>query len=229
MAQGTRRGTTGFSLVELLVVIAIISVLAAILLPALSRAREQAYRASCANNLRQLFLAFEMYTHDHQGYYPSADDDSLPWLWMGRGFRPVLEEYVPRGKDHPGVFWCPSDTRSAQVFDSTSYAYSMAFYHSPQQINAMDRGSDYSNPQPAKPQKTTSVRYPAKKILLGEWYSNHRAFTGDSGWWDKLGSRNYLFADGHAEYLDAADILPANDGLPNPNLTVDGIWGKDVR
>jgi prepilin-type N-terminal cleavage/methylation domain-containing protein len=66
------RKRTGFTLIELLVVIAIIAILAAILFPVFARARENARRASCQSNLKQIGLAVYQYTQDYDEKCPSA-------------------------------------------------------------------------------------------------------------------------------------------------------------
>lgn len=225
--------TRGFTLVELLVVIAIIGILAGILLPALSRARESGNRASCVNNLKQIGTAFQLYLHENRDFYPAAQDpfSTSPsyWLWMGRGWRSMLTEFIPGDRVDGGVFLCPNDPRSEDKFENTSYAYSMAFYHSPEQVDEMDAVADnYAVPVPTIPQRATRVRYPSQKILVGEWYANHTAFSGDKGWFGRGGSRNYLFADGHVEFVPSDRIQESNDGLANPNLTRNGILGVDV-
>ena len=105
----------------------------------------------------------------------------------------------------------------------------MAFYHSPGQINAMSSITDQygASSVASVPQKELNVEKPSGKILVGEWTSNHLRVDKENGWWCWEGSRNYLFADGSVDFIEATDIAPARDGYPNPNLTVDGIKGSD--
>ena len=134
----------GFSLIELLLTIAIISMLAGTLLPALGKARERARQTVCASNLKQISLAFTMYLQDYEEIFPCAQDpvNTSPFyfLWMGRGWRGLLAPYITSNISalNPSVLYCPSDRTAPQQWESTSYAYSMAFYHSMDQINMMN-------------------------------------------------------------------------------------------
>lgn len=222
-----------FTLIELLVVIGIIAILLSIMLPMLAKAKEKTYRVRCISNLKQIYLAMELYLNNNDDTYPCAQDP-LPtgtWLWMGRGWRDFLEPYLGGYIDanNPSALFCPADKMSEELYESTSYAYSMSFYHSSEQIDDMNNVADnYSNPRPSICQKRFSVEKPANKVLIGEWLSVHQRIKGqDNGWWCWKGARNYLFADGVVEYLKATQIATANDGNPNPNLTVGGIKGSD--
>lgn len=231
-----RRGCpiSRFTLLELLLVTMIIALLASLLLPALGKARNMAVRTTCASNLKNIGYSFTLYVNDYHGQYPAADDpvSTSPsyWLWMGRGFRGAILPYL--GKSY-SVLYCPADTTAPQDWESTSYGYSMAMYHSPAQINAMADVSftyDAGKAMPAESQYMAKVRYPSRKVLAAEWLSNHdRLPEGeDGGWWCWKGTRNALFCDGHVTYLPAEEVIPAQDGLPDFNLTVDGSRGKDV-
>jgi len=224
----------GFSLVELLVVIAIIALLMSMILPSLEKARSAAMRVKCAHNLKQAHLAMQMYLQSNDDVYPCSQDPQPEpppgyWLWMGR-WRSFVEPYLSTKitEDNPSVLLCPQDVSRSTENESFSYAYSMTFYHSPEQIDDMNSPADtYSNPRPSITQRSTDVSKPSGKILIGEWLSNHSPIEVDSGWWCWEGSRNYLFADGRADFLKAKEIRPARDGLPNANLTVRGIKGQD--
>ena len=231
------RHRRGFTLIELLVVIAIIAILASIMLPALAAAKERGRSAVCQSNLRQIGIAFALYLEDDDYTYPSNGD---PFLWMGRKWRWPLKQYiglaaspVPGDPMHSigknrNILLCPGDLTALDTWDGTSYAYSMSFYLTPDQINSMTSIADtWTIPgPPCNPQKGHGLKYPAQKAIVAEWLSNHES--PHVGWNSWEGGRNYLFADGHCKYLKARQIIPANDNLPDINLTHDGINGKDI-
>jgi prepilin-type N-terminal cleavage/methylation domain-containing protein/prepilin-type processing-associated H-X9-DG protein len=235
--KNKRSRQVAFTLVELLVVIAVIALLMGILIPALAKAKTMAMRMKCSSNLRQIHFAINSYLSSNNDTYPCADDPLAGgyWLWMGRGLRDFARPQLSTdiNKNTPSVLLCPQDRSDPNKYQSTSYAYSMAFYHSPQQIDNMNSTADQwdnSLAKPAVPQRPGDVAHPSNKILLGEWFSNHLKITdgtNEAGWWCSVGARNFLFADGHTAFLKADKINKANDGNPNPNVTLHGLKGKD--
>ena len=140
-----RRSKHAFTLLELLFTVAIIGTLAAILLPALARAREAARRASCLNNLSQIGIAMHMYAQENDG--------QLPWSGGGGNADALMDfasEYVRDSK----VFFCPSDTLAGEANDDlyaprtntvlgkgrsyrTSYEYFGAYTSQPIRVPAL--------------------------------------------------------------------------------------------
>jgi prepilin-type N-terminal cleavage/methylation domain-containing protein len=224
----------GFSLIELLVVITIISILLSILIPVLGKARISAMQLKCTHNLKQINLTVQLYTDDYGNTYPCAADpiSTGVWLWMGRGWRSLVSPYLGNSINdkNPSILFCPEDKVSKEKYESTSYSYSMSFYHSPEQIDSLSSTKDtYENPLPSLAQKTANVKKPSEKIVIGEWLSNHESIDNDKGWWCWEGKRNYLFAGGQIKFLKASQILAARDNLPDVNLTIMGIKGRDIN
>lgn len=237
----TRRG---FTLIELLVVVAIISLLMAILLPALNRAREQSRMTLCASNLRQLGLGAKLYAEENDDRFPATytqhanpDKPGNPvegYYWWHTLMR---EKYIP-GEYTPkrGVSICPSNPKPyAPFYDDETRAvtsYGMNSY-----MSVIDNNGDYRDDwDPAgRPWHKTSKMFPASILaseskyggLLNLYTAND--ITADPGAWNEwdwmrhshtpgTARVNTVHVDGHVQasqrFVDVENVSP-DPATPN--------------
>ena len=208
--------STGFTLIELLVVVAIIAILAGLLLPALSRAKEKARSIGCLNNLKQLQLCWQMYTDNYNGTIPPNDASgavSLAGSWIEGDARVEIDSkniekavLFPYNKSAK-IYHCPSDRstvlRFPNLLRNRSVSMSTGLAHNnPDFKIVITKYAGILDPPPTgalvfldeDPNSiqngSLGIRRPALKIY---------------DYWNLPGSRhdygcNLSFADGHAEH-----------------------------
>ena len=195
---------SGFTLIELLVVIAIIAILAAILFPVLSQAREAANQSSCLNNVKQLGMAMMQYVDENNGFYPTVKErDSDPpqqsWCMM-------IMRYVK----NRSAFHCRSDKAKSPygVKSDLSYQYNWAL--------ADGDLTRFNNS--VTPAKMSIIKRPSRVVCLAEdeFTPTNWGFitVGDWGYgfYDySLKGRHkrgdtFLLADGHAKWYNTSTV-----------------------
>jgi prepilin-type N-terminal cleavage/methylation domain-containing protein/prepilin-type processing-associated H-X9-DG protein len=220
-----KKTRTGFTLIELLVVIAIIAILASMLLPALSQAKESGKRIACVNDLRQLGLSMQLYQDDNDGLQPKRTIASAPGSWPS-----ALRDYYRDTK----VLACPTDV------NPQSYAAAPFASDKEPRSYLLNGWNDYFDAKGvpfAQLEGTmmpeTGITEPSETIVFGEKLPESHHFYMDfmeidpetltSNDFDQVdhgkhmrtgqggGGANFAFADGSARYYKSGKtIAPIN-------------------
>jgi prepilin-type N-terminal cleavage/methylation domain-containing protein/prepilin-type processing-associated H-X9-DG protein len=171
--QGATMPKKGFTLIELLVVIAIIALLMGILMPALSRARNQGRAVVCLSNLKQIGLARHMYSDAYNGYVPRAMND-VKWPLV---FLPFIGEDLKKIQDYREVkvYQCPSfPTTGAGLKDVSNREQTIDYIVNAWDMDNPDLTSSQQGKEKVEPTKIHRVKQPSQRVYMadheaGDW------------------------------------------------------------